>query len=719
VDGHTSSAGQSGIDAGGSEEEQTAVEQRAVDRMHAQLDREVQERTEAQRRALAAPVGGPTDSLARDVEVHRLGERIQQLRAAERSLCFGRIDGSGDGDSAPADGLHIGRIGMRTAEGDTLLVDWRAEAARPFYAATMLSPMGLRRRRHLRTDGRRVVGVSDEILDGSAPLPGDVVGDGPLTAALGGPRTGRMREAASTLQAEQDEIVRSSHRGVTVVDGGPGTGKTIVALHRAAFVLYAWPAIAGRGVMVFGPNRRFLTYISDVLPSLGENDVHLATLPDLVGAEPARTEPDRIARLKGRAELAAALAAHVRDHQPHGVPLELRTAHDTVVLDAEHVDAARRSALQGAPGHTEARALFLEAIVDDLVSELEARTTSEDTAYEAELEVAYGLNLDRAVAGDIARMSGDGGQGAGADLVIDWEQIHEDLLLDPAIDRAVEGVWPRLDPADVVRRVLADPAALARALPEASAEDLAQMAGAEDPGAPTRWTLADLALLDEARALVDGPPEEVVGHIVVDEAQQLSPMQWRVLMRRCPERSMTVVGDLAQAGPTSTIRSWGEALGPFVQDRFEHRTLSINYRTTAEILESTRELLARIAPQQRLSRSLRHGEEPTRVPASRASLFEDLRRSVDDLREIDPDGLVGVITAAEDADGAIEALPGGVASVIAAPEARGLEFDSVIVVDPAAIEAAGEAGARDLYVARTRATHRLVTLEPGWNDPQS
>ncbi|MBK0332876.1 AAA family ATPase [Brachybacterium sp. MASK1Z-5] len=689
--------------------------------MHAQLDQEVAERSEAQQRALAAPVGGPADAYARDVEVHRLAERIHQLRAAERSLCFGRIDGSGDGPSAPEGGLHIGRIGMRTPEGGTLLVDWRAEAARPFYAATMVSPMGLRRRRHLRTDGRRVVGVSDEILDGSAPLPGDVVGDGPLTAALSGPRTGRMREAASTLQAEQDEIVRSSHRGVTVVDGGPGTGKTIVALHRAAFVLYAWSAIAGRGVMVFGPNRRFLTYISDVLPSLGENDVHLATLSDLVGAEPTRAEPDRIARLKGRAELADALAAHVREHQPHGVPLTLRTAHDTVVLDAALVDAARRSALQGASGHTEARALFLEAIVDDLVSELEARTTREDSAFEAELEAAYGLNLDRAVAGDLTRMGG-GAQGTGADLDIDWEQIHEDLLEDPAVDRAVGTVWPRLDPEDVVRRVLADPAALARALPVASAEDLEQMAGTHShagAGGPTAWTFADLALLDEARALVDGPPEDVVGHIVVDEAQQLSPMQWRALVRRCPERSMTVVGDLAQAGPTSTIRSWDEALAPFVQDRFEHRTLSVNYRTTAEILESTRELLGRIAPQQRLSRSLRHGEDPTRVPSSRGGLLEDLRRAVDGLRASDPDGLVGVITTAADADAAQDALRGTGASVVPAPDARGLEFDSVIVVDPSAIEAAGEAGERDLYVARTRATHRLVTLEPGWDDPES
>jgi len=272
---------------------QVGEEQRSVDAMHALLEAEVSARRAAQERAIAAPVDGPGERYARDLEVAQLTERIRQLQAAEHALCFGRIDRADDGET-----LHIGRIGLRSEAGEPLLIDWRAEAARPFYAATMAAPMGVRRRRHLRLDGRRVVDINDEILDGTSPTAVDLVGDSPLVAALSSARTGRMHEAAATLQAEQDEIVRSPHRGVMVVDGGPGTGKTIVALHRAAYVLYAFPSIADRGVLVFGPNQRFLTYISEVLPSLGENDVKLATMPDLVGVEATRAEADHIARVR-------------------------------------------------------------------------------------------------------------------------------------------------------------------------------------------------------------------------------------------------------------------------------------------------------------------------------------------------------------------------------------------------------------------------------------
>ena len=683
--------------------EQTALEQRALDGLFAHLDADLAARTAARDRLLATPADGPAEAYARDLEFHRLESRIRQLRAAEHSLCFGRLDRAEDGGS-----LRIGRIGMRAETGEVLLVDWRADAARPFYAATMASPMGLRRRRHLRIRDRRVVDVSDELLDGGPPRPGDLVGDGPLVAALRGARTGRMREAASTLQAEQDEIVRSEHRGVMVVDGGPGTGKTIVALHRAAFVLYAWPHLAGRGVLVHGPNRRFLAYISDVLPSLGEEDVQLATLPDLVGIEAPRTEPDRLARLKGRAELAAVLARQVRERRPHGVPLALSTAHDAVVLEPAVVDAARRHALQGGRGHNAARALFLDAVVDDLVAALEDRALAEEAAYESELEAQLGIDLDRITGKDLARMGPADAHGGADDAATDWDRIREELRGDPALDRAIEGVWPRLDATDVVRAALADGAALAAALPDAPAEDIARLVD----GADAPWTAADLALLDEARALVDGPPATVFGHVVVDEAQQLSAMHWRALMRRCPERSMTVVGDLAQAGPATSIRSWQEALSPFVEDRFLHRTLTVNYRTTAEILEETRILLARIAPQQRLSRSLRHGEEPRIAPCGPGDRLPALRSLIAEARAARPAELIGVVATADAAPELEAALGADGVAVIGAPEARGLEFDTVIIVDPGAIEAAGEAGPRDLYVAQTRATQRLISLVP-------
>lgn len=653
---------------------QVGEEQRSVDAMYALLRAEVSARRAAQERAIAAPVDGASERYARDLEVERLNEGIRQLQAAEHSLCFGRIDRSDEGES-----LHIGRIGLRTEDGNPLLIDWRAEAARPFYAATMAAPMGVRRRRHLRLDGREVVDVNDEILDGTSPTAVDLVGDSPLVAALSTARTGRMHEAAATLQAEQDEIVRSPHRGVMVVDGGPGTGKTIVALHRAAYVLYAFPSIADKGVLVFGPNRRFLTYISEVLPSLGENDVRLATMPDLVGVEATRTEPDHIARAKGRAALADDLARLVRQHQPHGVPLELKTTHDTVRLEPAVVDAARRQALQDDIGHNRARELFTEYVVDDLVNELERLTAKEISDFEAELEAHLGIDLDRFTGNDPST----------DDLDIDWDTIRDDLVRDPSIDRAITRVWPRLVADDLVR-------------------DLLNNLGV---GRSDGWSDADLALLDEARALVDGAPETSYGHIVVDEAQQLSEMQWRALMRRCPNRSMTVVGDLAQAGPSTTLQTWGEALKPFVSERFAHHRLTVNYRTTTEILLATEPLLAEIAPDQQLSRSIRHGEEPRILDVTTEGLPSTLSKLIADVAHGHPGELIGVIATTERSLALEAEVHGAGATIVAAPEARGLEFDTVIIVDPAGIRAAGDAGPRDLYVAQTRATKRLLSLQ--------
>ncbi|WP_406021362.1 AAA family ATPase [Nocardioides sp. NBC_00850] len=653
---------------------QVEEEQRSVDAMYALLHAEVSARRAAQDRAVAAPVDGPSERYARDLEVAQLTESIRQLQAAEHSLCFGRIDRSDQGES-----LHIGRIGLRTEAGNPLLIDWRAEAARPFYAATMAAPMGVRRRRHLRLDGREVVDVNDEILDGTSPTAVDLVGDSPLVAALSTARTGRMHEAAATLQAEQDEIVRSPHRGVMVVDGGPGTGKTIVALHRAAYVLYAFASIADQGVLVFGPNRRFLTYISEVLPSLGENDVRLATMSDLVGVEATRTEPDHVARIKGRAALADALARSVRDHQPHGVPLELKTTHDTVRLDPAVVDAARRQALQGDIGHNRARELFIEYVVDDLVNELERRTAKEVSDFEEELEAHLGIDLDRFTGNDPST----------DDLDIDWDSIREDLLGDPSIDRAITRIWPRLAADDLVR-------------------DLLNELGV---GPSDGWSDADLALLDEARALVDGAPESSYGHIVVDEAQQLTEMQWRALMRRCPSRSMTVVGDLAQAGPSTTLRTWDEALKPFVGERFAHHRLTVNYRTTTEILLATEPLLAEIAPDQQLSRSIRHGEQPRILDVTEESLRSTLSTLITEIADEHPGDLIGVIATTERSLAMEADVDGAGATIVAAPEARGLEFDTVIIIDPAGVRTAGDAGPRDLYVAQTRATKRLLSLQ--------
>ena len=693
---------------------QVANEQLAIDEMYDRLDAEQNEILAARARTLTSGADEPEMRVARDAELHRIDAGLQRRRRAERSLCFGRIDMTDDGAY-----LHVGRVGLQSAEGSTLLVDWRAEAARPFYEATTRSPLGVRRRRHLRLDGRTVVDVTDEILDGTTQTENDIVGDAPLTAALTGARSGRMHEAAATLQAEQDQIVRSQHRGIVVVDGGPGTGKTIVALPRAAYVLYAFPSIADRGVLIFGPNARFLSYISDVLPSLGENDVAMATAADLVDVQPDRLESDDIARAKGRASCAATLEEVVRALQPHGRSLRLHTGHGTIVVEADRVDDARRRALQGGVGHNPAREAFIEYIVDDVVTELERQTVQEISDFEAEIKEAFGIDLDRMFAGEY-RDSPDAAESSGLDE-IDWDRIRDDLLEDEVIRASVDRVWPRLQPNEVLQTALRDDVALRRLLPELSDEAIHSAMSESQSG----WTVADLALLDELHTLLDGPPDTVYGHIVVDEAQQLSEMQWRMLMRRCPNRSMTVVGDLAQAGPATTITAWADALDPFVADRFVHHTLTINYRTTAEILDATAPLLSRIAPSQRLSRSLRHGDQPIVVTASDHTVDATIGTLIAELRRDHPGELIGIIAASgraavlgadgretrlRDTNARQSSRVGPDVLVIPAAEARGLEFDTVIVVAPDEIESAGAAGLRDLYVAQTRATKRLITV---------
>ncbi|MDR1512713.1 MAG: AAA family ATPase [Propionibacteriaceae bacterium] len=683
--------------SGGDTARQVGVEQQAVGAMHARLDSEVAGALAARDRVLAEPVDGADELYARDVEVGRLTRRVSELRAAERSLCFGRIDhGSGEA-------TRVGRIGIRSDSDAVLLVDWRAEAARPFYAATPAVPLGLRRRRHLRLEGRQVVGVSDEVLDGSPPGPEDVVGDDPLVAALDSARTGRMREAAATLQAEQDAIVRSPHRGVVVVDGGPGTGKTVVALHRAAYILYAFPAIADRGVLVYGPNRRFLDYISDVLPSLGENGVTMATLADLAGVAGVAPEPDDAAGAKGRADLAAGLARWVRDRQPSWTAFDVRIGTETITLPADLVADARRHATGGGQAHNPAREAFKELVAGHAVALLEERTTEALAAMDDEVAAHLGIDLDQSVAQDLRALGLDETIPHEAPE-IDWDAIRDQLVEDLGLDAAVDAIWPRLNPEQALRGFLGDQAALATPPGLAPDESASALRGR---GAFTR---SEVALLDEARALIDGPPEEAYGHIVVDEAQELSEMEWRMLLRRCPARSMTVVGDFAQAGTATTIRSWADALGPFVGDRFEHHRLTVNYRTTAEILDATAPLLALIAPDQRLSTSIRHGDQPSTVTVADDELRGALRDLVERAAAAWPGELIGVIGTAETVASLGTSLHDTDAVIVAAPDARGLEFDNVFIVDPEAVQTARHGGARDLYVALTRATKRVWTL---------
>ena len=675
-------------------------EQAAVDAMYRRLDQDLADARDAHRQALATPIEGPHDLYARDVEVGRLTRIIKERQVAERALCFGRID------TTSGASIHIGRVGLRDDSGTPVLVDWRADAAKPFYAATAIAPEGLRRRRHLRLDGRRVVGISDELLDGSSPTRCDVVGDGPLAEALGQARTGRMREAISTLQAEQDAIVRSANRGIIVVQGGPGTGKTIVALHRAAYVLYAFPHMAERGVLVYGPNRRFLDYISDVLPSLGENDVELATAIDLVAIEPSETDEPPLAERKGRGDMADALAEFVRGHQPHRASLTVRIGHDTLSLEGAVVDSARVSALRDAPAHNPARAHFKEYVIDELVDLMEQQAA--DTLQEIDADVAsvLGIDLDRAVAADLQKLGFADAPVSDGQPEFDREGVRASLMEDTDLDLVIDRIWRPLEPRTLLRCFLAEQADTDGAWPGINGRDRRRSEQRQ-----SGLTRADLALLDELRSLVVGPPERTFGHIVVDEAQELSEMEWRMLMRRCPSRSMTIVGDLAQAGEPTTVQSWAAALRPFVGDRFDLHTLTVNYRTTTEILEESAPLLAEIAPEQQLSRSVRHGEVPRVVASERDGMVGLVLRLVDNERASHPGQLIGVICPAANVTVLREIL-NEKATVVAAPDVRGLEFDAAVLVDPPTIRASRIAGARDLYVAMTRATRRLIIIEP-------
>lgn len=722
---------------------QVALERAAVRRMHDHVDTETARLRGELARVLRSRPEDSTELHQRDARVRMLERRLRALEAGEHHLCFGRVD-TVDGRA-----LHVGRLGLHPEDSpEPLLVDWRADAARPFYAATPVRPLGLRRRRHLRLDGRDVVGVSDEILDGSEPGAADVVGDGPLMAALGARRTGRMREVVATLQAEQDEVVRSPHRGVVVVTGGPGTGKTVVALHRAAYVLAAFDGVADDGVLVLGPNDRFLDYISRVLPSLGENDVVLATASSVLrGAGAAASEvpadardaSSDLARVAGRAVLADLLAATVRAHQAPGAPdLVVRVGGDDVRLSPDDVAAARALAQGTGLAHHGARGVFHEAVVEALVDAVVADAETVLARIDAESAELTGRDLDAMAAAGLRSLGLDGVPGTDAADELDPDTLRDELLTDPALEGAVERLWPRLDAAAVVREVL-------RAVGRGDVSEGGDGGdGGAVPAPPAGWdaaerallaasadgtlTEAHLPLLDEAAALLDGEPERTFGHVVVDEAQELTPLQWRAVLRRCPSRSLTVVGDLAQAGPTAEHATWRDALGADLWRRAEVRTLTVSYRTTAEILAEAGAVLARVAPAQGQGTAVRHGPEPRRTTAPQGGpvgLADAVAREAAAAGREVPGGLVGVV-AADPAVAGIEAAltraadgsptDGGAGSgvrVVPVSQSRGLEFDAVVVADPGGILAARPCGERDLYVALTRATTTLTVVEAG------
>ncbi|MFK4243196.1 HelD family protein [Micromonospora chokoriensis] len=708
------------------------------------------------------------DRSQRDSSVAMYADQVEQFSAVENGLCFGRLDGD-DGSRH-----YIGRIGIFDTSGDydPLLMDWRAPAARPFYLATAANPQGVRRRRHLRTRQRKVTGLNDEVLDIDTASPGgheELTGEASLLAALNAGRTGRMRDIVETIQAEQDEIIRAELPGVMVVQGGPGTGKTAVALHRAAYLLYTHRReLSSRGVLLVGPNATFLRYISQVLPTLAETGVLLRTQGDLFpGVSAQRAEPAETAALKGRAVLAEVLALAVRDRQwVPDEPLEIEVERETLTLDPETVRTARDRVRRTDRPHNLARALFDVEIVHALAEQVAERIGADPLGGDNLLDEA-----DRA-------------------------EIRRELREESEIQAALDQLWPVLTPQRLLADLYADPDRIAAAAPMLTDDERALLR--REPGG---WTPADVPLLDEAAELL-GEDERAAaarrdrirmmereyaegvleiargsrsidvedeaeggeilgvtdlidadrllerqeeadrlttaqraaadrtwafGHVIVDEAQELSPMAWRLLMRRCPSRSMTIVGDVAQTGALSGTPSWADALAPYVAQRWRLTELTVSYRTPAEIMAVAADVLAEIDPALRPPRSVRESGVPPwdrTVPDEQlaAELVAEATREAAGLTDgrlgvLVPAGRVGelgtAVTAAlpEAAVGEHPELESRVV-VLTVAQAKGLEFDSVLVVDPDRMVAESPRGRSDLYVALTRATQRLGVLRP-------
>ncbi|OBF38705.1 helicase [Mycobacterium sp. ACS1612] len=703
-------------------EDELQSEQSYLDGLYARLDAE---RTRVQDRYRAALREDGLPLVERDAEVRALAREMNRLNVADHALCFGRLD-SLDGDPS-----YIGRIGLFDADNDyePLLLDWRAPAARAFYVATAANPENMRRRRQFHSLGRRLVDFTDEVFG----RPGrGARGDAALLAAVNAPRGEGMRDIVATIQAEQDEIIRLDHPGVLVIEGGPGTGKTVVALHRVAYLLYTQREQMERhGVLVVGPNAAFLDHIGRVLPSLGETNVVFMTPGDLVpGLQVTAEDEPYVAQVKGSTAMLDVLAAAVADRQRlPDEPIRIPLKDVTMRIDAEIAEWAIEEARASGLPHNEARAVFSDIVTWVLT--------------------------ERAIAligrGWLTREDGEAWENMRADLLAELTETAEFIA-------ALDDLWPLLTPESLLAEFYESP-------------DRLQAAGA-DPALyraeGDAWTVPDVALLDELFDLLgraklpddeaerdrkadaefaEGVLDLMVGredlmddedqllatdllyaedladrfaerdyrglaeraaadrdwtyrHIVVDEAQELSQMQWRVLMRRCPNRSFTIVGDLAQRRAAAGATSWDSVLEPYVPGRWLYRPLSVNYRTPAEIMAIAAALLEEFAPGVQPPESVRaSGAQPWAKQVGEG----ELASAIDEFGQTEK-GMPGT---------SIVIGPPGVPGTVPASETKGLEFDAVLVVEPERILAEGPRGAADLYVALTRATQRLGVLHCG------
>ncbi len=670
---------------------------------------ELSDRLDAERRA---PGGTGQEAMDRDIEIHRLTARLRGLRRFGLDLCLGRIV-SADGPEP----VYIGRLGLTDSAGRRLLLDWRSPAAEPFFGATHANPMGLASRRRYRWTRGRISDYWDEVFTADGLVGHAALDDqSAFIASLGSNRSPRMRDVLGTIQADQDAIIRAGSRGALVVDGGPGTGKTVVALHRSAYLLYSDPRLGHRRgrVLFVGPHQPYLAYVADVLPSLGEEGVQTCTLRDLViegAAAAVETDPE-IVRLKSSANLVHAIEPAVRFYEePPTKGMTVTTHWSEIWLSAEDWAEAFGAAEPGTP-HNDAR----DQVWDELLTIL------------------------------VDKFVGD----ASADLV------RKALLQNGELVTTFNRAWPLLEAADLVADLWSVPAYLRKCAPWLRPDEVRTLQR-EDPQS---WTVSDLPLLDAARqrlgdpeaarrkrrhaaavaadrevmdrvvddliaaddsemlamtmlrgedlqaslidesALPSADPDLLAGpfaHVVVDEAQELTDAEWQMLLLRCPSRSFTVVGDRAQARH-GFAESWQERLERIGLDRITLASLSINYRTPEEVMTEAEPVIRAALPDANVPISIRSNG----LPVVHAAVSE-LGAILDTWLAAHTDGIACVIGAV----GTFQATS-RVRSLT--PElTKGLEFDLVVLVDPEAF-GTGIEGAVDRYVAMTRATQQLVIL---------
>jgi DNA helicase IV len=634
-----------------------ASEQAYVDHAYACLDR-------IRDALLRAATAGATDVAAEAIEAWS-ARRLRAFADAERGLCFGRIDVDGLDDP-----VYVGRRWVDDDDQNTLVVNWQAPAARPFYTATPDESHGVTLRRRFRTRSRELLDLSDEVLDGSLE---DAIAsvDDLLLEELEQVREGRMRDIVATIQADQYRLIAREPEPPLVVQGGPGTGKTAIGLHRASFLLYAHRAELRR-VLVVGPNPLFMDYVSHVLPSLGEESVEQRAISELRdGVVATRTDPVDVQRLKADVRL------------------------------AEVVRRAAESRLEPAPEELVARleGSFVGVGVDEVADLLvEARAELGLTAAARE---RFRMNVLRLFYEDYCTR-------LGALAVRTFDEVERALRKGGWLRGFLDRTWPPVKPEHLVRQLLTSRDRLALAangiLDTSEQTLLVRRAGG--------WSDADLALVDEAAALVAGPPQRY-GHVIVDEAQDLTPMQLRMIARRV-SGSFTILGDVAQATGPVAYRNWEDLL-PHLPggDRAEIAELRHAYRVPREIMDFALPLLGVIAPEVEPPIAYRTGAAPPLVVRAEPALSRALDEAA---RLADREGLLAVIAPASlrgSAEAGASTLFDETRIPLLTPrEAKGLEFDHVVVVEPALIveEGPGGQGLRELYVALTRPTTTLVVV---------